>query len=121
ISNGGIPTGTGAVNGSDGTLDCLDVGHVWVQVTIACTNYVFDPSFKQHVVTSGLANLGTILGYSQAQFLTDAGGTIGSDSSISNINRTKIRSDLTTYANNLVAYIKANNPVYTVNQDIGGN
>ena len=120
ISNGGIPTGTGAVNGSDGTLDCLDVGHVWVQVTIAGTNYVFDPSFKQHVVTSGLANLGTILGYSQSQFLTDAGGTIGSDSSISNINRPKIRSDLTGYANNLVGYIKANNPAYTLNQVIGG-
>ena len=96
-----------------------DVAHVWVQVTIAGTNYVFDPSFKQHVVSTGLANLGSILGYSQSQFLTDAGGTIDSVS-ISNINRTKVRSDLTSYANNLVAYILANNPAYTVNQVIGG-
>jgi hypothetical protein len=89
IANGGIPTGSGVYNG-DGTLSCLDVAHVWVQVTIAGTNYVFDPSFKQHVVSTGLANLGSILGYNQSQFLTDAGGTIGSDSSISSINRTKV-------------------------------
>ncbi|MDR3468688.1 MAG: RHS repeat-associated core domain-containing protein [Xanthobacteraceae bacterium] len=119
ISDGGIPSENAVENGADGTLSCLDVAHVWVQVAIAGTNYVFDPSFKQHVVSSGLANLGTVLGYSQSQFLSDAGGTIDSVS-ISNINRTKVRSDLTTYANNLVAYINANNPASTVGQIIGG-
>jgi RHS repeat-associated protein len=118
---GGIPIGPGgaSIDGVDGTILCIDVAHVWVQVTIAGTNYVFDPSFKQHVVSSGLPNLGTLLGYSQSQFLTDAGGTTDSVS-ISNINRTKIRSDLTAYANNLVAYIKANNPAFTLNDVIGG-
>ena len=118
IMAGGIPTPGGNGN-SDGTVNCLDLAHVWVQVNIAGTNYVFDPSFKQHVVSSGLANLGTILGYNQSQFLADAGGTIDSVS-ISNVNRTKIRTDLTGYANNLVAYIKANNPAFTLNNVIGG-
>jgi hypothetical protein len=49
--------------------------HVWVQVNIAGTNYVVDPSFKLHVVSAGLANLESILGYRRSQFLADAGGS----------------------------------------------
>jgi RHS repeat-associated protein len=120
LGNGGIPLANGVYNSSNGNIECLDVAHVWVQVTIDGSNYVFDPSFKQHTVSTGLSNLGSILGYTQSQFLADAGGTIGADSSISNINRTKIRSDLTTYANNLVSYIKANNPAYSLDDVIGG-
>ncbi|MEW6437764.1 MAG: RHS repeat-associated core domain-containing protein [Pseudomonadota bacterium] len=119
LDNGGIPTGSTVWVNNDGTIACLDVAHVWVQVTINGTNYVFDPSFKQHLVSAGLANLSTILGYSQAQFVSDAGGTTDAVS-ISNINRAKVRSDLASYANNLISYIRANNPTATLNDIIGG-
>jgi RHS repeat-associated protein len=124
VANGGIPFNIGSFsNNSDGTLNCVDVAHVWVQVTIAGINYVFDPSFKQHVVTAGLANLGGLLGYSQSQFLTDSGGTTDAVS-ISNINRTKVRSDLTTYANTLIGNILSHTQQglapYTLNDVIGG-
>ena len=118
LQNGGIPIANGITN-SDGTLACLDVAHVWVQVTISGTNYVFDPSFKQHTVSSGLSSLASILGYTQSQFLTDAGGTEDSVS-ISNINRGNVRNNLTSYANNLISYIKANNPAFRLNDIVGG-
>src|SRR5207245_602909 len=76
-------------------------------------------SFKQHTVAAGLGNLGTVLGYTQSQFLSDAGGTVDGIS-ISNINRANIRSDLASYANNLVVYIKNNNPAWTLNDVVGG-
>jgi RHS repeat-associated protein len=118
LANGGIPLANGLFN-PDGSLAQLDVAHVWVQVQIGGTMYVFDPSFKQHSVSTGLANLGSILGYTQTQFLADAGGTIDSVS-ISNINRTAIRNDLVAYAGNLINYIKQNNPAWTVHDVIGG-
>ena len=118
LLDGGIPTGNWVYN-SDGTLVCLQVAHVWVQVTLNGVNYAFDPSFKQHTVSPGIVNLGSILGYTQAQFIADAAATTDSVS-ISNINRSKLRSDLTTYANNLINYIEATNPAWTMANVVGG-
>jgi RHS repeat-associated protein len=118
FSNGGIPTANRYLNG-DGTLASLDVAHVWVQVQISGANYVFDPSFKQHTVYTGLSNLGTVLGYTRSQFLSDAGGTIDSVS-ISNLNRANVRNDLVAYGGNLINYIKNNNPGWTLNDVVGG-
>ncbi len=118
LGNGGIPFQR-VVSVPGGPFTGVNVAHVWVQVQISGTNYVFDPSFKLHTVSTGLANLATVLGYTQSQLLSDAGGSIDGVS-ISNINRTNIRSDLTQYANNLIAYIKANNPAWTVNDVVGG-
>ena len=118
INQGGIPHANWSAN-PDGTLAHFDVAHVWVQLLINGTSYAFDPSFKQHTVVAGLSNLATVLGYTQNQLLTDAGGTIDSVS-ISNVNRSNIRNDLAAYAANLVAYIKSNNPTWTVNDVAGG-
>jgi RHS repeat-associated protein len=118
LGNGGIPLGAGLYN-ADGTVICLQVAHVWVQVTLGGVNYAFDPSFKQHTVLTGLTNLGGILGYTQSQFLAAAAGTIDSVS-ISNINRAAVRSNLTAYANNLIGYIKGNNPAWTLANVVGG-
>jgi YD repeat-containing protein len=118
LDNGGIPRLTAFIN-PNGTLNRVDVAHVWVRAQISGTMYVFDPSLKQHTIVQGLSNLGTVLGYSQSEFLTAAGGVIDSVS-ISNINRGNIRSNLTTYASNLVSYITSNNPAWTVNDVIGG-
>ncbi|MGH6682133.1 MAG: transglutaminase domain-containing protein, partial [Bradyrhizobium sp.] len=118
LANGGIPIGTVYEN-SDGTLDYVDVAHVWVQLQIGGITYAFDPSFKQHVVSTGLADLGTVLGYTQSQFLADAGGTTDSVS-VTNLNRASIRSALVGYANNLISYVKSNNPAWTLNDVAGG-
>ncbi len=118
LANGGIPTRNFSKNG-DGTLASLDVAHVWAQVQIAGTFYVFDPSFKLHSASTGIANLASALGYSQSALLSSAGGTIDSVS-ISNVNRTDLRNTLTSYAGNLIAYIKSNNPGWSVNEVIGG-
>lgn len=118
LANGGIPFANGVLNG-DGTLNRVDVAHVWLMVTISGTSYAFDPSFKQHSLAAGIANLGTALGYSQSGFLADAGGTIDSVS-IRSINRAALRGDLVTYANNLIGYVKSTNPAATVNDIVGG-
>jgi len=101
-------------------LNYIDFGHFAVQVTLGGTAYYFDPSFKQHTQIAGLSNLGTALGYNLTQFLSDAGGTI-SGPAISNVNRAALRADLTTYASNLVNYIGANNPTWSVGNIIGGH
>jgi len=118
LANGGIPFANGLLNG-DGTLNRIDVAHVWLMVAISGTSYAFDPGFKQHSVATGVANLGTTLGYSQSQFLADAGGTIDS-LSIRNINRAALRGDLVAYSNNLINYVKGTNPASTVNDIVGG-
>ena len=118
LQNGGIPLGIPNIN-TDGTLNYLDIAHVWVQVTLNGTNYVFDPSFKQHVVLAGINNLGTVLGYTRSQFLADAGGTID-NVSIGAIDRSASRNDLVSYANSLISYIKAQNPAWTISDIIGG-
>jgi hypothetical protein len=119
LTNGGIPLGSSSYDGSNGKLVSIDIAHVWVQVLINGTMYAFDPSYKQHVVSTGLPNLGAILQYTQAQFMNDAGGT-GDSLSISNINRSVIRNDLVTYAGNLVSYINQTNPGWTINDVVGG-
>jgi len=118
FNDGGIPTNNKILNG-DGTLNTLDVARVWLMVQISGTSYAFDPSFKQHSTTNGIASLSSALGYSQSQFLSDAGGTIDS-LSIRDINRATVRSDLVGYANNLISYVKSNNPAATVNDIVGG-
>lgn len=118
LINGGIPIGTTAIF-QDGTLFWIDVSHVWVRLEINGTQYVFDPSFKQHTISPGLANLGAILGYTQSQFLANAGGVIDGVS-ISNLNRTNIRNNLVSYANSLINYITSNNPAWAMNDVVGG-
>jgi RHS repeat-associated protein len=118
LADGGIPI-QNAVSGSGGTLTRIDVAQVWVQVAIGGTSYVFDPSFKQHTIATGLANLPSVMGYTQSQFLTDAGGTIDSVS-IRGINRAALRSDLVGYANNLINYVKATNSGWGVGDLVGG-
>lgn len=122
FANGGIYLQDFILNG-DGTLNSIDVAHVWVQVQINGTNYVFDPSYKQHTIIGGLSNLGTVLGYSQGGFLSASGGSTGSVS-ISNINRANLRGQLVAYANALISYInsynKTNSAALTTKDIVGG-
>ncbi len=116
LAEGSIP---GNVNANGNTLVSATVGHVWVKVSINGTAYVFDPAFKYHTWTTGVSNLAGIMGYQQPQFLADAGGTVTS-TSIQGVNRTALRNDLASYADNLASYIR-NNPNLALSDIVGGS
>ncbi len=118
LNAGGIPWGDLSVN-PDGTLASIIILHFQAALNIGGTWYFFDPSFKAHTILNGISNLSSALGYNRTQFLSDAGGTIGSVS-ISSINRSALRADLTSYATNLVNYINGNNSTASVGNVIGG-
>lgn len=126
LGNGQIPvTGVvGAANfscpSSPAALVSLKVDHVWVKVTIAGTNYYFDPSYKPHTRKAAI-NLTTATGYNAATYLASAktGATITADY-VQGINRTNIRANLTAYANNLASYLRTNKPAGTLDDVIGG-
>jgi len=118
LDDGGIPYKNEQVN-SDGSLASIEIGHFISALQLDGTWYYFDPSLKSHNVQNGSSSLSTILGYDQEQFLNDAGGTIGSVS-ISNVNRAALRSDLVTYANNLINYVNQNGRTSSVTDLIGG-
>jgi RHS repeat-associated protein len=116
---GGI-LGSGGIPGNPFTDGSADVGQVWVQVSIIGTAYVFDPAFKSHTYKTGIvSDLPGIMGYTQAQFVSDGGATVTA-TSIEGVNRTKLRSDLTTYATNLASYIRTNMPLAGVSDVVGG-
>jgi len=120
LTYGGIPWLNASAN-PDGTLASIDVYQFYAALNLGGTWYFFDPAFKYHTILSGVSSLASALGYTRSQFLSDAGGTIGSGSiSISNVNRAALRADLTTYANNLVNYINQNNLTWSVGNVIGG-
>jgi RHS repeat-associated protein len=118
LASGGFPFANATPN-SDGTLNYVDVAHFDVALELSGTLYVFDPSYKQHTIVSGISSLASSLGYNRTQFLADAGGTIDSVS-ISNVDRAGLRADLESYANNLVNYINQNNRAWSVGNVIGG-
>ena len=121
LGSGGFPGGT-----IGNPVTAVQIGWAWVVVTIGGTNYVFDPSTKNYNRSAGigLASLASALNYNQAgqpTFLDDArnGATITS-TSITGLNRSNVRNDLATYANNLVQYIRTNNPAAATTDIIGG-
>lgn len=118
LANGGLPT-RNVVGNSDGTLQSIDIAQVSVYVQIGGSTYIFEPALKQHTISAGLANVGSVLGYTQTQFLADAGGTIDA-TSISNVNRAAVRNNLVTYANNLIKHIAQQNPAWTAADVVGG-
>lgn len=126
LGNGQIPTtgvvatAAGSCPGSTAALHSLKLDHVWVKVNIGGTNYVFDPSFKTHTKKVG-TNLTSATGYNSSTFLTTAlsGATVTADF-VQNINRTNIRNNLTTYANNLATYLRTNNPAGALDDVVGG-
>jgi RHS repeat-associated protein len=114
LAQGGIPASVNLLG------NAAFVGHVWVSVSINGTAYVFDPAFKPHNCTSGIvSNLGSIMGYSRAQFIADAHATVTS-TTIQGVNRAQLRNDLATYANNLARYIRTNFPDAGMSDIVGG-
>ncbi len=117
LGSAGIPA-TVFVNGM-GNLVFVRLDHVWAKVNISGTDYVFDPSVKGYLETSGI-DLATAMGYDQATFLASAnsGSTIDPDF-VQNINHNNIHSDFTTYSTNLVNQVRSMNGA-TLADVVGG-
>ncbi|MFO1114448.1 MAG: RHS repeat-associated core domain-containing protein [Beijerinckiaceae bacterium] len=115
---GGFPVRNYAAN-PDGTLAYIEVQLAFLVLIVDGEGYPLNPSYKQHTMLSGIPNLAAALGYSRAQFLGDAGGSID-NVSISNVNRSHLRGDLTGYADTLLHYINQNDRTWSVGDLIGG-
>jgi hypothetical protein len=109
------------------TLDYVVVAHTWVSVTggsLGSTIAVLDPSYKTYFPKPRI-DLSTATGYNQAAFLSAAtSGAAITSNSIQYLNSTNIGSWLTSYAGNLVSYIRTydpDNPAPTTRDIIGGN
>ncbi|MDP9877263.1 RHS repeat-associated protein [Variovorax boronicumulans] len=115
-------TTAGSCPGLVAAMTDVSFEHVWVKVNIEGADYFFDPSYKPHTFKTGidLASASTT-GYNAATYLSSAqtGATITADY-VQNINRTNIRNNLTTYANNLTNYLRVNKPAATLDDVIGG-
>lgn len=116
LANGFIPnTATWT-----GTEWIIDMSHLWLQVDIGGTNYVFDPSRKLYTYTTGV-DLTTATGFNESTFLSNAssGASITADY-VQDLNRSNIRSDLGTYTTNLIDWIQTNRPDAGLSDIIGG-
>ena len=129
LSHGGIPVDI-VVSGTP-PFDCnspllyIDVTHTWVTATggsLGATTYILDPSYKTYIPATGIS-LATAMSYDRNSLLSSAksGASYTPGFSIQNVNATNIASSLTSYANNLVTYIRANNPTATPRDVLGGN
>lgn len=101
LANGGIPA---TVTGS-GSAFSVTMLHIWVQVTISGTNYLFDPSFKPSTVKAGL-NWQSQTGYNQATLLSTGGGATAT--TVNGFNITNFRTKLKEYRANLESYLATN-------------
>jgi RHS repeat-associated protein len=112
-------------------ITSVDFKWMWIGVPISGTTYYYDPAgktFPPSVSGTGYKTrstgipLATAMGYNRANFLSDAeSGASGIGTPvISGLNRTNVRSDLITFADNLMAYIRLNNPPGSPTDIIGG-
>lgn len=125
LANGGIPA---AINGgtssvlcssidANATVSTVQLAHIWVQVNIGGTNYVFDPAYKPYTWKAGipLATAMNLVAGDPLRFATTGGGytsgTTGTPavSYVRSLNAGSLNSNLQTYASNLLAYIQNNN------------
>lgn len=113
LGNGGIPV--------EGVTGGVKVFRVWAQANIGGAWYTFDPAMKEYQATTGLSNLGGVLGYNRTTFMSRAqsGATVTADSA-QNINEANIRADLTAYSMNLVQHLRTNLPTAGFDDVVGG-
>jgi RHS repeat-associated protein len=101
------------------TEDVIVIPHVWVSVNINGTvvNHL-SPSWKDYTYSTGI-NLATAMGYSRANMLSQAGGTVSSPDGIANLNYSNVSTLLQTYNTNLLSYLKTNSPRLPARQVTG--
>ncbi|CAG4902157.1 RHS repeat-associated core domain-containing protein [Paraburkholderia gardini] len=113
-------TQAGSCPGLNAAMTDISIEHLWVKTNIGGTWYTFDPSYKPHVLKSGI-DLGVTAGYSAATFQKNAttGATITPDL-VRGLNRAGIRADLQMAASTLATWIRKNKPTATLSDIIGG-
>jgi len=116
LANCGVPNETSWT----GSQWVLRLSHCWVRCNIGGTNYHFDPAMKAYTVKTGI-DLADAIDYDRTDFMTDAtsGATVNSNY-VQNMNRTNVRNNLAELADNLVDYIKTNEPTATLDDILGG-
>lgn len=121
LAAGGIPGWS--VGKPDGTIDYVQMDHVWVKATINGVVREFDSSFKTHAIKAGLTDsqLESAMGYTRSAFLTSAqqGATIGSDY-VQHLHKGNITGNLNSYSTSLIDCIKTNYPDGDLADIIGG-
>ncbi|MDI6451757.1 RHS repeat-associated core domain-containing protein [Anaerobaca lacustris] len=100
------------LDAGDGTIDRVNLEHVWVKVTIDSTTYRFDPSFKSHtsvIPPQELLQVNVAMGYYQeSAFLTRADEYMAYGTGyIENVNAGNIAEDMKTYSARLIESIKS--------------
>ncbi|HEY4940167.1 MAG TPA: hypothetical protein VII56_01965, partial [Rhizomicrobium sp.] len=118
LSSGGFPAvinGTTTANCAYGTniaIANVQMGHIWVAVTISGTQYVFDPSYKPYTWYAG-PNLATATGLTTGQPLSQAtsgmdSGTVSGVNYVHALSQSSLNTQLATYASNLLSYLRGN-------------
>jgi RHS repeat-associated protein len=121
LAAGRVPAVTYNVSGTQTckSFAFIEVDHIRVRVAIGGTNRVFDPSFKPRQAKAGIA-LASITGYTRSDFLSQAGGSVSAQGALTGIDRAKIRTAVTNYANALSTHIRTNNPHGALHDVLGG-
>ncbi|UTD26543.1 RHS repeat-associated core domain-containing protein [Bradyrhizobium sp. WD16] len=132
MGNGGIPgciqqtSGGACVTSGSGPATDVAIGMVWTEVTIGSKTYQLDPSLKSYTNYASI-NVASAMGYTQSGFLSAVqsgsspiSGMPAGVTSIRNLNKANLKTQLNTYAQNLAGYITANSPASSTRQLFGG-
>jgi len=112
FANGGIPTT------DEGST--LLITHIWIQVLDGGAWHSLDASFKAYSERAG-KNLRSLMSYDLPTFISraESGATITSNY-VWNLNQANMRTDLATYARNLVNYLRGGDTFTYTEGLIGG-
>lgn len=132
LSSGGIPaaingTNSATCNYGSATVTSVQLSHIWVQVAIGGTNYVFDPSFKPHTFFPG-ADFSSVVDFSNGQPLTQATTGAGYESNttptgvpyVRNLNAEALTNKLKVTADAVLGHIQAQFPAAEIEEVVGG-
>ncbi|WFU66676.1 RHS repeat-associated core domain-containing protein [Bradyrhizobium brasilense] len=131
LGNGGIPAcvmvTAGTCTTSGGPATTVNIQLVWTEATVGSTTYELDPSFKSYAQYTAI-DVPAASGYNQSAFLSAAlsGSSSGSGmpagvTSLRNLSKANITSQLNGYTASLASWIKANAPSSSAKQLFGGH
>ena len=127
LASSGFP---GTVNGLtactslSGNITSVTMTHIWAEVNIGGTNYLFDPSKKPHTFKTTI-NLETAMSYSRTDLHNafSSGMTSGKTKGISfitGLNEAGLDTKLDTYAGNLLTNLQSVHPDDALEDIVGG-